>query len=416
MLLEVFVDHRVPYLFIVPLALGLLLAVSLTGIYRRYRMQLLRNKEKKRGWCAKLQERFEEYYRKRGGLVDVELFVRGQMEEKRFAVLRLRTWEQLSGQVPALCVGFGVGAALYASAQHFPTDYCLEVLGYGVVAAIVCHCGQQVFCVSNSRERVELAYRELLENALRPKLDKAFATVSASRGVASVASASEGTSATAVVNEESERKVSLKESAETKATENRTAENRTAESKVAENKNAENKIGESKIGENKTSVKVAEAMVSGGKQKDEKAVRRAEYAALTEAMSSKVSVDELNRRAQAEEDRLAELRELRLEEIRMRQERRRKEREEREERERRAMEAKAEKERQQQRAKLSEKRRKEEKRAREKQAALQSAYEEKQRRLREKYLGKLQDEYAVSKDRVEQETEIIEDVLKEYFT
>ncbi len=412
MLLEVFMDHRVPYLFIVPLALGLLPAVGLTGIYRRYRMQLLRNKEKKRGWCAKLQGRFEEYYRKRGGLVDVKLFVRGQMEEKRFAVLRLRTWEQLSGQAPALCVGLGVAAALYASAQHFPTDYCLEVIGYGVVAAIVCRCLQQLCDVSNSRERVELAYRELLENALRPKLERAYRSAKASEK-ACRSSVTEG------ATEETKGVVPANGTAVEEAG---GAIDVTA---IVSEEDSAIVTAKAQEFEKEVAVKSAEPAVAKSKQKGEKAVHRAEYATLAEGMVNKktaeelnrrTQADELNRRVQAEEDRLAELRELRLEEIRMRQERRRKEREEREERERRAMEAKAEKERQEQRARLSEKRRKEEKRAREKQAALQSVYEEKQRRLREKYLAKLQDEYAVSRDRAEQETEIIEDVLKEYLT
>lgn len=395
MLLEVFMDHRVPYLFIVPLVLGILPAVSLAGIYRRYRMQLFRSKDKKRGWYAKMLERFEEYHRKRAGVVDVKLFVRSQMEDKRFAVLRLRTWEHVSGQAPALCVGLGVAAALYASAQHFPTDYCLELLGYGIVAAIVCRFVQQVFCVSNSRERVELAYRELLENALRPRLDRARRAamkasaeadnaVGATGTMGEAASVPEGALTTTVAKEQEAVKVALQEREAMKAA-------------LKESESVKATLKEQEPVKAAT-MKKTESEVAKGKQKDEKATRRAEYAAL------------------AEEDRLAELRELRLEEIRMRQERRRKEREEREERERRVMEAKAEKERQQQCAKLSEKRRKEEQRAREKQAALQSAYEEKQRRLREKYLGKLQDEYAVSKDRAEQETEIIEDVLKEYLT
>lgn len=361
MLLDMFLDRRVPYVFAVAVALGVVLAAMLTGVYQRYMSQMLRGKENGRGWYVKMRNRFEDYYKQKVGVADVGLFVKSQMEAKRYGILRLRTWERLVMKFPFLCIGGGVLAALYASAQHFSADYCLELLGYGVVAAVICHYLQQLFHVGGNRCRVEVAYTEQFTNVLRPLLERQYRE----KRLANTSL----TALTPRVNREEKRNA-----AEYAALTEEVSIPTNKNVNIAENKNS-TRVEQSKTKESETDAKLAEL----------------------------------------EEARLEEQRMARLEEIRLRQEKRKQERMEKEERERQLQAAKEEKERQHQQQKLLEKRRKEEQRAREKQAALQNAYEEKQRKLREKYLSKMKEECAVSSETVmTQDPDFIEDVLKEF--
>ncbi len=359
MLLDMFLDRRVPYVFAVVATLGVVFAAMLTGVYQRYLSQMLREKENGRGWYAKMRNRFEDYYKQKLGVADVELFVKCQMEAKRYGILRLRTWERVVMRIPVLCIGGGVLAALYASAQHFPVDYCMELLGYGVVSAVVCHCLQQLFHVGGNRYRVEVTYTEQFTNVLRPILERQYREKRLANTSISTL--------TSRTNREEKRSA---------------AEYAALTEDVS---NVESKKGNAQENNGSTSVEYNE------KKDSENAINMAEEARL-------------------EEQRIA-----RLEEIRIRQEKRRQARMEKEEKERQLQAAKEEKERQHQQQKFMEKRRKEEARAREKQAALQSEYEEKQRKLREKYLSKMKDECAVSSEAtITGEPDFIEDVLKEF--
>ncbi len=303
MLLDMFMERKVPYFFAIAATCGVLITIALRGIYGRYLAQALHSRGRKKTWCVQLRGRFENYYKMKLGVNNVEMFIKSQMEGKRYAVLLLRTWERVVEQIPTLLLTGGVAAALYAQSEHFPTAYCLELLGYGGISALLCRMVQRMVGVPEARERVRIVYTELFENVLRPRYELQYS------------------------EELPERE-----------------------------------------------------------EKREPAV----YAALTEEVEEEVS----------EEEEKA----IRLEELRQKREKRIKEKEEKEER------AKL-----QQTARLAEKRRREEQRAKEKQEALQAVYEEKQRRLKEKYCGKMREECAVAKESAAvQESELIEDVLKEF--
>lgn len=174
MLLDLLVNHQIPYILGGVTVFGVLLNLMEDSIYKRYLRHVAQLERKPRTWPGQLKTRFETYYKRRTGVKKVDLFVKNSLDGRRFLGIRLRTWTRFSSQFPALVLGGGLAAALYASLEHFSTQECLRLLGCGALFALVGRIAERLVGVTESREHLQNALNDYFSNLLRPRMEQQY--------------------------------------------------------------------------------------------------------------------------------------------------------------------------------------------------------------------------------------------------
>lgn len=174
MLLDLLVNHQVPYILGSVAAFGVLLNLVEDSIYKRYLRHVTQLERKPRTWPGQLKARFETYYKRKTGVKRVDLFVKNSLDSRRFLGIRLRSWDRFSSQFPMLVLGGGLAAALYASYEHFSSQECLRLLGCGALFALAGRILERIIGVAESRERLQNALNDYFSNLLRPRMEQQY--------------------------------------------------------------------------------------------------------------------------------------------------------------------------------------------------------------------------------------------------
>lgn len=174
MLLDLLVNHQIPYILGGVTIFGVLLNLMEDSIYKRYLRHTAQLERKPRTWPGQLKTRFETYYKRKTGVRKVDLFVKNSLDGRKFLGIRLRTWTRFSSQIPPLVLGGGLAAALYASLEHFSAQECMRLLGCGALFALAGRIAERVIGVPESRERLQNALNDYFSNLLRPRMEQQY--------------------------------------------------------------------------------------------------------------------------------------------------------------------------------------------------------------------------------------------------
>ncbi len=174
MLLDLLMNHQIPYILGSVTVFGILWNLVEDSIYKRYLRQVAQMERKPKSWPGQLRTRFESYYKRKTGVRKVDLFVKNSLDGRRFLGIRLRAWNRIGGQFPAIVLAGGIASALYAGSERFSAQECIRLLGFGALFGLCGWIAGRMIGACESRERLQNALNDYFSNFLRPRLEQQY--------------------------------------------------------------------------------------------------------------------------------------------------------------------------------------------------------------------------------------------------